>query len=253
MKKITFKNTNLLRLFGTIIICVLFVEFGLMYFLEIILDDASHFVESLVDSVLLSIIISPVLYFFVFRYLIKEMKNREESEKKYKDLFESSDDAIMTLYPPNWNFSDGNPATLKIFGLKSIEELKQITPGDVSPQYQPDGGFSSEKAKEMIGIALKNGKNSFDWVHKKLKGEDFYAEVSLTKIEAGNQVYLQTVVRDVTEAKNAIENERKLAEENKNALLATERANKLMVGRELEMIKLKKELTELKSKNSNEN
>ena len=39
----------------------------------------------------------------------------EESERKYRSLFESSNDAIMTLEPPLWRFSAANPATVKMF------------------------------------------------------------------------------------------------------------------------------------------
>ena len=36
-----------------------------------------------------------------------------ESEEKYRTVFESSADAIMTIAPPLWNFTSANPATLE--------------------------------------------------------------------------------------------------------------------------------------------
>jgi len=38
-----------------------------------------------------------------------------ESEERYRILFESSRDAIMTLAPPTWLFTSGNPATIELF------------------------------------------------------------------------------------------------------------------------------------------
>ena len=110
---------------------------------------------------------------------------RREGDKKYKYLFENSKDAVMTIYPPDWKFSDGNPASIKIYGLKDIDELRKINPGDVSPERQPDGELSSEKSKEMINLAIEKGSNSFEWVHKKLNGPEFLAKVSLVKVEIG--------------------------------------------------------------------
>lgn len=244
MEKPSFLRNNLVKIFSIIVLCILVSEFIIMSFLEEVLDNKSHFIESSFDAILLALIVSPILYFFAFKHFDKEIKKDKETEKKYKFFFEHSNDAIMTLYPPDWKFSEGNTASFKMFGLKGAEELKTITPGDVSPEFQPDGRPSGEKAKEMIGIALEKDKHSFEWTHKKLNGPNFFADVSLTKVEIDNNIYLWAIVRDITEEKKSIEKINK-------SLAEAERSNKLMVGRELEMIKLKKEIMELKDKENN--
>ena len=69
---------------------------------------------------------------------------RRESEEKFRVLFEVSSDAIMTLEPPTWRFTSGNPATVKMFKVK--DEAQFVTKGlwDVSPDFQPDGTRSDE-------------------------------------------------------------------------------------------------------------
>ena len=52
-----------------------------------------------------------------------------KSEEKFRSLFESSRDALMTLEPPVWTFTSGNPATLEMFRAKSLEEFISHTPG----------------------------------------------------------------------------------------------------------------------------
>jgi HAMP domain-containing protein len=47
------------------------------------------------------------------------VKAKEEVEMKYKILYEASQDAIMILAPPKWDFTAANPATLKMFNLTS--------------------------------------------------------------------------------------------------------------------------------------
>jgi PAS domain S-box-containing protein len=121
-------------------------------------------------------------------------KAKEEAEDKYKILYESSSRAIMTLEPPSWKFTSGNPATLRIFGVKSEEELKKLGPWDLSSERQANGKLSSSEAKKMIEKAMKEGRADFNWVHKKYKGENFNAEVNLVRIKLGGKDVLQAIV-----------------------------------------------------------
>ncbi len=131
--------------------------------------------------------------------LTEELK--KSIEKKYKILYESSADAIMTLEPPDWRFTSGNPATIKMFRVKNEKEFTSKAPWEYSPRYQPDGQLSSVKAKKMIIKAMKEGSNFFEWMHKKYKDGDFSATVLLTKVKIGKKIFLQATVRDITEQK----------------------------------------------------
>ncbi|MCK4336830.1 MAG: PAS domain S-box protein, partial [Candidatus Aminicenantes bacterium] len=133
----------------------------------------------------------------------------QESEKKYRTLFESSSDAIMMLAPPNWLFTAGNPATIRMFKAKDEKEFASKDPWELSPEYQPDRQLSSEKAKKMIEKAMKTGSHFFEWTHKRLDGKDFPATVLLTRIELEGKNSLQATVRDITERKHAEEELRK--------------------------------------------
>lgn len=127
------------------------------------------------------------------------IKAKEEAETRYKILYDTSADAIMTLEPPSWKFTGANLATLKMFGAKSEDDFKSKGPWDVSPVKQPDGKPSSVGAKKMIEKAMKEGKAYFDWTHKKLNGEEFSAKVLLTRVKEDGKTYLQATVRDVSQ------------------------------------------------------
>jgi PAS domain S-box-containing protein len=129
----------------------------------------------------------------------------EESEKRYRMLFESSRDAIMTLAPPSWRFTSGNAATVRMFRTKDEKTFVSLGPWEVSPKYQPDGQLSALKAKKMIMKAMKDGSNFFEWTHKKLGGKDFPATVLLTRVEIEGKKLLQATVRDITDEKKAEE------------------------------------------------
>ena len=148
-------------------------------------------------------------YFIAVIDDIDARKRAEEalraSEEKFRGLFESSRDAIMTLEPPSWRFTSGNPATVKMFGAKNEEEFISHGPWELSPDRQPDGRASAEKAKEMIETAMREGSHFFEWTHRRIGGEEFPADVLLTRMEQGGKVMLQATVRDITERKRAEE------------------------------------------------
>ncbi len=134
----------------------------------------------------------------------------QESEKKLRTLFEASGDAVMLL--DEKGFFDCNRATLHIFGCGSREEFCGKHPADLSPPRQPCGTDSMTAANERIVTAMKEGCNRFEWMHQRMDGTVFPAEVSLNSLVLGGEKVLQAVVRDVTDRKRAEERYRLLAE-----------------------------------------
>lgn len=120
---------------------------------------------------------------------------------KHQLLFESSRDALMTLAPPSWKFTGANQATLQLFGVPSVAEFTALGPWNISPEQQPDGRPSGEKAQEAIATAMREGSNFFEWEHQRLDGQPFAADVLLTRMEVGEEVFLQATVRDISERK----------------------------------------------------
>lgn len=128
----------------------------------------------------------------------------KSSENKFKTLFESSRDAIMLLTPDKGFFS-GNSATIKMFACRDEAEFVKQHPASLSPEYQPDGKTSAIKAQEMMAIAMEKGSHFFEWTHKRLNGQDFFATVLLTRMELEGKTVLQATVRDITESKKGEE------------------------------------------------
>ncbi len=141
-----------------------------------------------------------------------------DSEMRHRTLFESASDAMMTVAPPSWKYASCNPATVRMFGAKDEAEFTSLGPWQVSPEVQPDGRPSAEKAKEMIERAMREGSHFFEWTHRRLNGEDFPATVWLTRMELDGHALLQGTVRDVTAQKRA-EKKSELDEARVHALL----------------------------------
>jgi len=131
----------------------------------------------------------------------------EKSEKKYRDIFEKSTDAVLII--KDNLFVDCNISTLTVFGYPNKECFDAIHPSVLSPEKQPDGNCSFEKSEEMMQIAIDKGSNRFRWYFKQKNGDVFPAEVTLTKIEEiDNKVTIHSVIKDISERvrKEEIEN-----------------------------------------------
>jgi PAS domain S-box-containing protein len=166
---------------------------------------------------------------------LKDQELIRQNEAKYRGLFEHSRDAVMLLAPPSWKFTSGNLATLEMFGTKSEKDFIALGPWDLSPEKQPDGRASNEKAKAMIDLAAREGFCFFNWTHRRVSGEEFPASVLLTRIGTGREMILLATVRDITQ-------ENRTREELKSKIKDLESFNKIAVDRELKMLELKERI-----------
>ena len=78
-----------------------------------------------------------------------------------------------------------------------------MSPGDLSPEHQPDGELSATKAPRLHGQALSQGSAFFEWTHRRPDETVFVAEVQLTRITLEGVTGVQASVRDITERKVA--------------------------------------------------
>lgn len=170
---------------------------------------------------------------------ITEQKRAEEalreSEEKFRSLFEGSRDAVMTLEPPSWKFTSCNRATVEMFGTKDAKQFTSLGPWEVSPELQPDGRPSADKAKEMIETAMREGSHFFEWTHMGIGGEEFPATVLLSRMEQGGKAFLQATVRDITEQKRA-EEVLQIEKDNLTAIFASSPVGMLLLDEQLMIV-----------------
>ena len=121
----------------------------------------------------------------------------QQSEAKFRLLYELTSLAVLML--DENGIRNVNNATIELFRATSQGQFVGKNLGELSPPFQPSGRDSLSIANEMIAIAFERGNHRFDWLHQRLDGTDFPAEVVLTVIEVGNQIMIQAVVQDLTE------------------------------------------------------
>ncbi len=133
---------------------------------------------------------------------ITEKKEAEEllleSEEKFRNIYEKSADPMCLLTKEG--FIDCNKASYDMLKTTKKEALI-IHPGKISPEKQPDGSNSMEKARKIIDEVYKTGSKRFEWVHKRFDGELFWVDVSLTLIPYRHKNVIFVVWRDISEKK----------------------------------------------------
>ena len=131
------------------------------------------------------------------RNILKQtLVDLKTSEEKYKALFSKANDAIFLM--DHGTFQDCNDKTLEMFGCKREEIIGQ-PPYKFSPRTQPDGKNSKEKALHMIEQCYQGKPQRFYWMHSKMDGTLFDAEVSLNVVRIENSPYIQAIVRNISE------------------------------------------------------
>ena len=121
----------------------------------------------------------------------------KESEEKYSNLFQHSNDAIF-LHDLKGSIIDVNRTALDLFGYTTAELLRMHVQ-DLHPEE------SAEDSKAAFRKIIQDGYIQFEVLFRKKCGEVFPAEVSSSLYEIRGKQIIQGMVRDITD--------RKLAEE----------------------------------------
>jgi PAS domain S-box-containing protein len=163
----------------------------------------------------------------------------QQSEAKFRSLYELTSLTVLML-DANDGICDVNNATIELFRGTSKEQFVGKTLGKLSPSFQANGRDSASLAGEMMDLAFERGNHRFDWVHQRLDGTDFPAEVVLTVIEVGNRRIIEAVVQDLTDRKLAeetlVRSEQALRQQAQREQLLNQIANQIRISLDLDTI-----------------
>ncbi len=132
----------------------------------------------------------------------------KESEARFRMLYQNSPDAhIISDFSDgiDHGFSDCNQAALDMLGMVSKEQLIATNCIKLSPLHQPDGRLSTEKSEALISACIANGSVRYEWVHRRVNGEEFPVDILLTVIYERGKTFLHSVWRDISERKKSEE------------------------------------------------
>ena len=121
-----------------------------------------------------------------------EQKNKiEESEKKFKDMFENNAAVMLLIDPYTSNIVDANISSSLYYGY-SREELinKNLAEIDSLPK---------EELQKELTKALNGRNNYFEYKHKLSGGELKDVEVYSNPISVNNRLLVFSIIHDITE------------------------------------------------------
>jgi PAS domain S-box-containing protein len=131
---------------------------------------------------------------------ITERKQAEEalreSEKRYRELFENEQDALMILDAETKLFEDANQATLDLYGYTKSEFFK-LTPEDISAEPE-----KTVKAVESIAKGIRDQRIPSRY-QKKKDGTVFPAEITRGVFEIKGRRKIIGSIRDISDRKRA--------------------------------------------------
>ncbi len=123
-----------------------------------------------------------------------------ELKERYQRLFDNSPDAYLIIEANGGRIIDCNHAAeLMLRGTR--DRILGMTPGQLSPPVQPNGQSSKDAAAERIAESLSQGGHRFEWLHRRLDGDNFWAEVAISVIVHDRGPMLFVSWRDIDDRK----------------------------------------------------
>lgn len=154
---------------------------------EVVLQLATHRIERYGEACVLTQLMD-----------VTERKHMEaklqQSEERYRSLFTAARDAVILMQ--GQRIVACNPATIRLFGNCEMEIMRQ-TPLQFFFTSAQQGSESNLRGFKQSVATCSDG--VFAWRHRRKDGTEFDAEVSLSRVEIGGKIFLQAIVRDITD------------------------------------------------------
>jgi PAS domain S-box-containing protein len=121
------------------------------------------------------------------------------SEASYREIFETSEDAIFVHDWDTCAIVDANPQACRAYGY-SHDEFLAVRIGDLSEGNPP---YTGERALQWIEQAKREGSARFEWRRRDRSGGLHWDEVRLKAARIGGQPRVLAFTREITERKAA--------------------------------------------------
>ena len=126
-----------------------------------------------------------------------QLQRERDHQELFRALFEASGDAHL-LVAYGASYVSANQAAADLFGFSDPAGLLNESPASLSPLLQHDGRPSSEAALDYMRRALDAGGATFEWLHQRVDGTLFHADILLTRVDIGGVGMMQATVRDIS-------------------------------------------------------
>ncbi|MCL2638560.1 MAG: ATP-binding protein [Oscillospiraceae bacterium] len=139
------------------------------------------------------------------RYISKAIEERLNKANKRTMLMLDTSPLCAQIFNRDIETIDCNEAAVKLYGFNNKREYIDNFMKSCSPEFQPDGRRSEEKAKEMVTKAFDQGHIIFEWTHQiPADGTPFPAEITLVRAKYDDDDIVIGYTRDLREHKRML-------------------------------------------------
>jgi len=162
----------------------------------------SAWIINILLIIIVAIVVLIVQNKFNFTYikllsdLEKTNQTISEKERNYREIFNSSTDAIF-IHDLTGKILDVNDSMLKMYGYDRVD-VPNINIAELSSGKET---YTAYDAGEYVKKAIQGTPQVFDWQAKKKNGEYFWIEVALKKTNIAGNDRVLAVIRDINEKK----------------------------------------------------
>jgi PAS domain S-box-containing protein len=166
----------------------------------------------------------------------------KESESRFRTLFRSAAVSIMVHDGTTGEILEANPRALEAYGFETLEELKGR---DSCGDFWLDPPYAFEDALKLLRQAVTAGPHHVEWMSAHRQGRIFWEDVLLSPLTLDGAPRVLAICTDITARRSAEEALKLQTDELKRRNEELERFNRATVGRELDMIELKRQVNAL--------
>ncbi len=130
--------------------------------------------------------------------LVRAMESLQESENRFRVLFESANDAILLARLEDGSLLDVNHKFEELYGFSRAESYS-LKIKDLSQGKYP---YNQRGALRWIRRIREQGPQTFEWQARDKAGRIFWVEVSARVVEINGRECLLAAVRDIHERKH---------------------------------------------------
>ncbi|MCL2080824.1 MAG: diguanylate cyclase [Oscillospiraceae bacterium] len=132
-------------------------------------------------------------------YMFDITHQRQLEATELSELMLDTSPLCVQLWDRNYNTIGCNEAAVALYGYKNKQEYIDRFLKECSPEYQPDGQRSADKAVMLVDRAFKEGKCVFDWMHRTTDGTPMPSEITLVRVNYKNDFLVVGYTRDLRE------------------------------------------------------
>jgi len=168
-----------------------------------------HAAALLIAMILIAIVIALFIIKLVRKKNYEAIMEREHETVELNEILLSSSPFIMNIWDENFNLIRTSHQAVEMFGLDSEQQyLERFS--ELSPEFQPCGTASIEKAIGFVKEAFVGGYVKFEWLHQSLNGDPIPAEVTLVRFMQHGKPFVSAYTVDLRPVNAAMQKVREV-------------------------------------------